>query len=145
MRTRQQNERGFTLLELLMVVIIVGILASLALPGYIRSAERSRSSEAVTYLGQLKGATQRYCMQADSAEPTVFADLDVDDLEVQDPNGFGARWSVAFPAVVCDPTFTFTAAASRDAGPCVGSSVTLTYPVGVSGQEFTYLWSGPCA
>ena len=40
--------KGFTLLELLVTVLIVGILASIAVPQYQRAVERSRASEAMT-------------------------------------------------------------------------------------------------
>ena len=41
------NKQGFTLTELLITVVIVGILVSIALPMYTRTIERSRATEAM--------------------------------------------------------------------------------------------------
>lgn len=55
-----KNAKGFTLLELLMVVIIIAILASIALPQYLKTAERSRAAEALTMIASIRESQQRF-------------------------------------------------------------------------------------
>lgn len=55
---------GFTLLELLLVVSIIGVLSSLAIPQYLKTVERARMIEAIIILGQLRSAEIRYKAQA---------------------------------------------------------------------------------
>ena len=73
------NRAGFTLLELLMVVIIIAILASIALPQYLRVAERSRASEALSMLAAMRSAELRFKAQdpGNAYTPTV-GNLDTD-------------------------------------------------------------------
>ena len=55
--------KGFTLMELIIVVIIVAILAAIGLPQFFKVAERGRAAEGVSALGALKNAQIRYAAE----------------------------------------------------------------------------------
>ena len=55
--------KGFTLLELVVVMVIIGILVSLGVPQYITTVERGRATEGISILGAIRGAQLRYYAQ----------------------------------------------------------------------------------
>ncbi len=57
-----KNRSGFTLLEIIIVIIIVGVLASLALPRFFNTIEYARSTEALNMIGTLKRGADRCAM-----------------------------------------------------------------------------------
>ena len=87
----RRNQGGFTLVELMIVVIIVGILAAVAIPMYQGATERAKASEAVAALGTIRGAMRVYYAEhgtyvnanfIDGAQVTAGSVLDVSDTDL---------------------------------------------------------------
>lgn len=72
-----KNRKGFTLLELLVVVLIIGILAAIALPKYQLATDKAKYTQAMTLLVAINEAQKRY-MLANGAVTTSFYDLDIE-------------------------------------------------------------------
>jgi prepilin-type N-terminal cleavage/methylation domain-containing protein len=60
MREGLHNQRGFTLVEIMMVVIIIGILAVLAIPRYEKYTIESKLSEVAVSVGEIKTGMEKY-------------------------------------------------------------------------------------
>ena len=56
----RKSYRGFTLVELAVVIVIIGVLAAFGVPQFLKSVERSKAAEAFNYLSAIRGAQERY-------------------------------------------------------------------------------------
>jgi general secretion pathway protein G len=74
MRVRRSGERGFTLVELMIVMTIIGILAAIAIPSYIRAVQKAKEAVLREDLHTLRTAIDSYTVDKEKA-PDSLDDL----------------------------------------------------------------------
>lgn len=67
----KQAKKGFTLIELMIVVAIIGILAAIAIPNFIKFQARAKTSEAKTNLKAVYTAQRAYFQEKDTYSDLV--------------------------------------------------------------------------
>ncbi|MDZ4805591.1 MAG: prepilin-type N-terminal cleavage/methylation domain-containing protein [Candidatus Eisenbacteria bacterium] len=64
-----RNTKGFTLIELMIVVVIIGILAAIAIPNFISMQDRAREGSVKANMHTLQLATEDFAVQNDGTYP----------------------------------------------------------------------------
>lgn len=77
---------GVTLTEVLIVVVILGILATLALPMFVKTIEKAKVGEAISNLNLIRTGQKIYFLEYNEYSPTIT------DLNIEDPNDTASRY-----------------------------------------------------
>ncbi len=72
-----RKRKGFTLIEILVVVVIIAILAAISVPIYIEYVQGARAADAQSQIGAIYNAIKMYMMERDEDPPS-------DPMELQD-------------------------------------------------------------
>ena len=122
MRTRQAGSKGFTLIELMIVVVIVGILAAMAIPRFMRAATKTKQSEAKLILKQIYINERTYRQQSTVNSYYIPAG----PASAANPNALSTIWieimadaKYTYTIVGGANTFTATATANIDDDPII--------------------------
>jgi prepilin-type N-terminal cleavage/methylation domain-containing protein len=130
--------KGFTLIELIIVIIVIGILAAVAVPQYLTATERAQAGKARSNIGLIAQAEKIYRAEMDTyiivandaANATLgnFVELNAVDADT--------NWSYTVAAGGSGITTSFTVSATRTSGSNNGETLTLD-ELGAWGGNFT--------
>src|SRR6266404_8364011 len=63
MRINKTKKAGFTLVEIMIVVAIIGLLAAIAIPNFVKARQNSQTNACLNNLRQIDGAKQQYALE----------------------------------------------------------------------------------
>ena len=106
MKKMFKNNKGFTLIELMIVVAIIGILAAIAIPNFLTYQCKAKRSEAKGNLGSIKTQQAAYFAEYDNYTTNQTA-LGFDPQGQQ-------RYTYTITSADTDASFTATATANLD-------------------------------
>jgi len=144
----QKNARevsaGFTLIEMLIVVAVIGILAVIAYPSFLEQIRKSRRGEAISALNKVSQAQERW--RANNASYTT--DLSSSGLNLSNPSSGNYTLAVSLDSATQSSRYVVTATATgRQASDsrCATISMTvdrgnITYSATPSGNS-TLCWN----
>ncbi|MDO8602956.1 MAG: prepilin-type N-terminal cleavage/methylation domain-containing protein [Candidatus Omnitrophota bacterium] len=82
----KKRKVAFTLTEILIVVIIIGILATLALPMLVKTLEKAKVGEAMSNLNLIRTGQKIYFLECNQFAPSI------DNLNIENPNDASSRY-----------------------------------------------------
>lgn len=107
MKLKNKSQEGFTLIELMVVMFVIGILVSITYTSYTKSKDDGRFGTAKVEIDKIAEAISKFGLRADCSTATK---TDLQNYGVKSENVYGLSWTIS----------------------ATSTAITVTYPVGGS-------------
>lgn len=77
MKLKTFPRTGFTLLEIMIIVSLIGLLAAIAVPRFFRARTRSQTTVCINNLRQIQAATQQWALELKKSPTSLVSEADV--------------------------------------------------------------------
>ena len=77
MKNKVSRKAGFTLVEIMIVVAIIGLLAAIAIPNFVRARTTSQMNACINNLRQIDGAKQQWALEQHQSSTATPAGTDI--------------------------------------------------------------------
>lgn len=107
---RKKRESGFTLVEIIIVVLIIGLLMMVATPQWLRARERSQARACVYNLRQIAAAKEQFAMEnrLNNGDPVSMGDIWPIYIKMTTSPSCPVGGTYTVGPVGADPTCSFT-------------------------------------
>lgn len=70
-KMKKLNKKGFTLVEIMIVVAIIGLLAAIAIPNFVKARTQAQTNSCIANLKQIDGAKQIWAIDSGGTEASL--------------------------------------------------------------------------
>jgi prepilin-type N-terminal cleavage/methylation domain-containing protein len=104
-----RGKKGFTLVEIMIVVAIIGLLAAIAIPSFIKARETSQTNACINNLRQIDAAKEQWALANKKVTGDTVTDTEVDAYIKSGRPNCPANGTYTYDVVGTDPSCSLSA------------------------------------